>query len=90
MPTAKGPGGFYLWKNNAIDCTILYGDGKHQLVEVKRWVDRTKVYKLPLHPDVAIETFSDTIANPISTKGSKIKNTPRCSAQHAAVPRPQR
>ena len=40
-----------------------------------RWDESTKVYEMSSHPDAAMETFFDTIANPIVANGSKIKNT---------------
>ena len=58
-----------------VDKTILCADGEQKPIEVKRWDESTKVYELSFHPDVAIETFFDTIANPIVANGSKIKNT---------------
>ena len=56
-----------------IDKTILCADGEQNLVDLKHWDERTKVYQLSFHPDVPIETFFDTMASPILTKGSKIK-----------------
>ena len=54
----------------------------------ERWDERTRVYELSFHPDVPIETFFDTMANPILTKGSKIKKTRRGGMEKArpAIP----
>ena len=67
------------------DGQVLWDQYWHgSLAPIRRRLEATAPASL------APETFFDTIANTILTKGSKMKNTPLCSAQHAAVRRPKR
>ena len=55
---------------------------------VEKVDEHAKVYELPVHPDVPIEAFFDTMANQILARGSKIKKTRRGGMEKArpAIP----